>query len=88
MRVLRALVPLGAILSLGLAVPLQADRRAVYARDGADVHVFEHAATGARLEYVADSGVCETTPGVHQYSGYATVGPDMHMWFWSVASCR
>ncbi|KAF9452095.1 alpha/beta-hydrolase [Macrolepiota fuliginosa MF-IS2] len=34
------------------------------------------------LRFVSDSGVCETTPGVHQMSGYITVGPNMSMWFW------
>lgn len=31
------------------------------------------------LRFVADSGVCETTPGVHQKSGYITVGKNMSM---------
>ncbi|EDR04208.1 uncharacterized protein LACBIDRAFT_252730 [Laccaria bicolor S238N-H82] len=34
------------------------------------------------LRFVSDFGVCETTPGVHQKSGYITVGKNMHMWFW------
>ncbi|KJA22565.1 hypothetical protein HYPSUDRAFT_186243 [Hypholoma sublateritium FD-334 SS-4] len=34
------------------------------------------------LQFVADSGVCETTPGVHQMSGYINVGTGMSMWFW------
>ncbi|KAF5350558.1 hypothetical protein D9756_008576 [Leucocoprinus leucothites] len=34
------------------------------------------------LRFVSDSGVCETTPGVHQMSGYITVGRNMSMWFW------
>ncbi|KAJ3569949.1 hypothetical protein NP233_g4713 [Leucocoprinus birnbaumii] len=34
------------------------------------------------LRFVSDSGVCETTPGVHQMSGYITVGQNMSMWFW------
>ncbi|KAF8184810.1 alpha/beta-hydrolase [Pholiota molesta] len=34
------------------------------------------------LRFVADSGVCETTPGVHQMSGYIDVGTNMSMWFW------
>lgn len=29
------------------------------------------------LRFVADSGVCETTPGVHQMSGYIDVGENM-----------
>ncbi|KAF8056296.1 Alpha/Beta hydrolase protein [Lyophyllum atratum] len=34
------------------------------------------------LRFVADSGVCETTPGVRQLSGYIEVGQNMSMWFW------
>ncbi|EPQ50550.1 alpha/beta-hydrolase [Gloeophyllum trabeum ATCC 11539] len=34
------------------------------------------------LRYVNDSGICETTPGVHQMSGYIEVGTNMSMWFW------
>ena len=33
----------------------------------------------ANLTYVENSGVCEKTPGVHQVSGYVTVGKHMHM---------
>ncbi|KAF5343070.1 hypothetical protein D9758_011146 [Tetrapyrgos nigripes] len=35
-----------------------------------------------KLRYVTDSGICETTPGVHQMSGYIDVGTNMSMWFW------
>lgn len=31
------------------------------------------------LRFVANSGVCETTPGVHQISGYIEVGKNMSM---------
>ncbi|KDR67990.1 hypothetical protein GALMADRAFT_161293 [Galerina marginata CBS 339.88] len=34
------------------------------------------------LRFVSDSGICETTPGVHQKSGYIDVGTNMSMWFW------
>ncbi|KAL4071737.1 Alpha/Beta hydrolase protein [Scleroderma yunnanense] len=37
---------------------------------------------GTNLRYVKDSGICETTPGVTQYSGYIEVGKNMSMWFW------
>ncbi|KAF9025745.1 alpha/beta-hydrolase [Hymenopellis radicata] len=37
---------------------------------------------GVKLRFVEDSGVCETTPGVHQVSGYIDVGTNMSMWFW------
>lgn len=43
---------------------------------------FYYARTEAKLDYVSDSGKCETTPGVHRHSGYATVGKGMHMFFW------
>ena len=41
-----------------------------------DVHrtVFKHAATKSSLDYVTNSGICETTPGVNQYSGYLNYG--------------
>lgn len=51
-------------------------------KDGVTYTVFEHAATGARMEFVKNSGICETTPGVNQYSGYLSVGSNMNMWFW------
>lgn len=44
--------------------------------------VLEHAATGVKLEFVTNSGICETTPGVNQYSGYISLEPDQHTWFW------
>lgn len=31
------------------------------------------------IRFVTDSGVCETTPGVHQMSGYVDVGTNMSM---------
>jgi carboxypeptidase C (cathepsin A) len=34
------------------------------------------------LRFVKNSGVCETTPGVNQLSGYIEVGKNMSMWFW------
>ncbi|KAI6014409.1 Alpha/Beta hydrolase protein [Pisolithus microcarpus] len=37
---------------------------------------------GTDLRYVTDSGICETTPNVTQYSGYVEVGKNMSMWFW------
>ncbi|KAH6666764.1 putative carboxypeptidase S1 [Halenospora varia] len=50
-------------------------------RDGVIRTIFDHEATGAQLDFVRDSGVCETTPGVRQYSGYVNVA-NMSMWFW------
>ncbi|KAH6893355.1 Alpha/Beta hydrolase protein [Thelonectria olida] len=43
---------------------------------------FQSKATSATLKYVENSGVCETTPGVNQYSGYISLGTNMSMWFW------
>ena len=31
------------------------------------------------LTYVKDSGICETTPGVHQVSGYINISKDTHL---------
>jgi carboxypeptidase C (cathepsin A) len=58
------------------------DKRSVIERKGVVYNVFEHAATGAKMEFVTDSGICETTPGVKQHSGYLDVGEDLRMWFW------
>ena len=55
------------------------DKRSFVERDGQNFTVFEHAATGAKIEFVTNSGICETTPGVNQYSGYLSVGTDMNM---------
>lgn len=51
-------------------------------RDGRNFTVLEHAATGVKLDFVTNSGICETTPGVNQYSGYISLGPDQYTWFW------
>ncbi|KAM0804705.1 carboxypeptidase-like protein S1 [Usnea florida] len=58
------------------------DKRSFVERDGTNYTVFEHAATGAKLEFVTNSGICETTKGVNQYSGYLSVGTNENMWFW------
>ena len=49
-------------------------KRSSYQRDGVKRTVFEHEATGAKIDFVTNSGICETTPGVNQYSGYLSVG--------------
>lgn len=56
-------------------------------RDGVDYTVYNHAATGSKLEIIKNSAICETTPGVNQYSGYFSVGQNMSMWFWYVSVC-
>lgn len=57
-------------------------------------HAQRFTQTSANLEdtsirYVNDSGICETTPGVQQMSGYIDVGTNMNMvvdWNWSICS--
>ena len=70
-----------ALSSFALASPLpgDSDKRSFVERDGTNYTVFEHAATGAKLEFVTNSGICETTKGVNQYSGYLSVGQNMNM---------
>lgn len=73
-------------LSLAAAAPSAShlDKRYVEVREDVTYHVFEHAATGTKMSFVNNSGICETTPGVNQVSGYITVGTNMNMWFWYV----
>lgn len=86
MRFLPQVISAGlALSSFALASPLPGDsevksKRSFVERDGTNYTVFEHAATGAKLEFVTNSGICETTPGVNQYSGYLSVGTDMNMY--------
>ena len=49
-------------------------KRSYVERDGVKRTIFEHEATGVTLDFVTNSGICETTPGVNQYSGYMSVG--------------
>ena len=70
--------------SFALASPLPTDseakdKRSFVERDGTNYTVFEHAATGAKMEFVTNSGICEA-PGVNQYSGYLSVGTNMNMY--------
>ncbi|KAI0839057.1 putative carboxypeptidase S1 [Hypoxylon sp. FL0890] len=58
------------------------NKRYVEERNGVNYNVFEHAAMNSKLSFVNNSGICETTPGVNQYSGYITVNDSMNMWFW------
>ncbi|KAK7530742.1 putative carboxypeptidase S1 [Phyllosticta citribraziliensis] len=69
-------------LALVAPSPHLQNKRSTVLKEGVEYNVFEHAATGAKLEYVNNSGICETTPGVNQYSGYLSVGENMNMWFW------
>lgn len=70
------------LLALALPCFVSANKRYMTERDGITYDVFEHVATGSKLELVKNSGICETTPGVTTYSGYVSVGPDMNMFFW------
>jgi hypothetical protein len=75
------LSPLVALASASLAIasPARApfDRHSFVARGGVNHTVFEHAATSSKMSYVTNSGICETTSGVNQYSGYFSVGTNM-----------
>lgn len=73
-----------AFTGFAFAAPSQGlDKRYTTTHDnGVTYNVFEHAATGAKLEFVTNSGICETTAGVNQYSGYLSVGTNENMWFW------
>jgi hypothetical protein len=53
------------------------NKRSFLVKDGVNYTVFDHATTGATMSFVTNSGVCETTPGVNQYSGYLSVGTNM-----------
>jgi len=63
--------------TLAIASPILVDRLSFHVKDGVNYTVFEHAATDATLSFVTNSGVCETTSGVNQYSGYLSVGTNM-----------
>lgn len=49
-------------------------KRSFVEREGVNRTIFEHEATGATIDFVTNSGICETTAGVNQYSGYLSVG--------------
>ncbi|KAF2490143.1 putative carboxypeptidase S1 [Lophium mytilinum] len=52
--------------------------------DDVTYQYFEHAATGVKLKVEKNSGICEETPGVNHYPGYASFNEDEHMYFWFV----
>ena len=66
-----------ALATFTIASPALVDRRSFEVTNGVNYTVFEHAATASKLSFVTNSGVCETTPGVNQYSGYFSVGTNM-----------
>ncbi|KAL8386824.1 hypothetical protein RB595_010359 [Gaeumannomyces hyphopodioides] len=62
-----------------------ADRRnprRLYEYNGIKQTLFKHDVTGTTLQFVENSGICETTKGVNQTSGYMSVGNDMNMFYW------
>ncbi|KAI0658185.1 alpha/beta-hydrolase [Cubamyces menziesii] len=63
-----------------LAVSLNAAARAATLHPSRGEFVSED--QDAKLRFVRNSGVCETTPGVGQLSGYIDIGTNMSMWFW------
>lgn len=84
---LESLLALAAVPALASAAPSQPEahlkgKRSFYTQNGVQRTVFEHEATGAKIDFVTNSGICETTPGVNQYSGYLSVGTNQNMWFW------
>lgn len=67
-----------------IAAPELEGKRSVEVRDGVEHTLFEHEVTGGTIDFVTNSGICETTPGVNQYSGYLSVGsmlnePPLHV---------
>ena len=76
-----AALAIGSVVVTALPHAAQKDKRSLVERDGVKYTRFEHAATGAQLDFVTNSGICETTPGVNTYSGYLSVGTNMNMWY-------
>lgn len=86
MRLLAGLSAVAALLGSVQALPKarSASTLSSIVENGIEYSVFNHGATGAKLQFVNNSGICETTEGVNQYSGYISVGEKMNMWFWYV----
>ena len=57
--------------------PALRGKRSFYKRDGVERTVFTHDALNSSIDYVTNSGICETTPGVNQYSGYLHTGSEL-----------
>src|SRR5437870_2364156 len=64
--------------------PALKGKRSYISRDGVKRTVFQHEATGAQIDFLTNSGICETTPGVKQYSGYLNVGGTYCIYFWAL----
>ena len=75
--------------SLVVALPTEGsrkDKRSFEERDGVAHTIFEHADTGVKINFVTNSGICETTKGVNQYSGYFSVGTNASTFNISITS--
>ncbi|KAK7052066.1 Alpha/Beta hydrolase protein [Favolaschia claudopus] len=69
----------GAVLARATVVPSSDS-------NGPTIHKFASAITDGALRYVNNSGICETTPGVHTMSGYVDTSSTVHTWFWFFAA--
>ena len=67
------------LLACGLALALALAVLASAAAATPSKREFSSAHKDTKLRIVKNSGVCETTPGVGQISGYIDVGPNMSM---------
>lgn len=86
---LRGLALLG-LASLAVAAPSASTvhKRYVEERNGVTYNVFKRAGETSSLSYVKNSGICETTPGVNQYSGYLDVGTNMHSGYFAMENTK
>ncbi|KAH8103295.1 alpha/beta-hydrolase [Cristinia sonorae] len=76
---LAILALLAAVVLAAPPVPLESDSRITPAVHNVFVSQNQD---DVQLRFIQNSGVCETTPGVQQMSGYVDIGTDMSMWFW------
>lgn len=77
-----AAVPAPDVASTDGSAAVARGKRSVEDRNGVMHTIFEHEATGAKIDFVSNSGICETTPGVNQHSGYLNVGGNENLFFW------
>ncbi|QRW00147.1 Serine carboxypeptidase [Ceratobasidium sp. AG-Ba] len=68
------------------AESFKVDSFAAYKPGGTLNGTITAATTPGKLRYVENSGICETTPGVYQASGYADLTSTQSMWFWFFAA--
>lgn len=73
------LLTLGAALVAAAPAPRSLIKRSTYMDADVEHTVIEDPELGASMDFVTNSGVCETTPGVNQYSGYISVGNGLNM---------